>query len=374
MAGIVFVALPLAAGAARAAENPAAASNEPPAVASPEAAVLTVPPSPSPAATAAVIAGTPVTVRELDAQGALELIKLRSQEYELRLGILEDLIVRRLLEREARARGMTVEALSLAEIDGKVAPVTDEEVRAAYEKNKARYTDGLDAAAPALRNLLRQQKVFQRRDAYLDTLKKKAGVEILLDAPRLPVEAGDAPSRGPATAPVTLVVFADYECPFCAQLAPTLQRLAARYGERLRIAYREFPLGRHGFAMEASEAGLCAREQGKFWEMHERLYAEQDRLKPEDLREHARALGLDTARFGACLESDKFRSEIRQDMDSGRRWGVVSTPTLFVNGRPVVGAKPFEAFVQVIDEELERSAARKPGPEFRSTMKGKEGL
>src|SRR5262249_42856647 len=137
----------------------------------------------------------------------------------------------RLLEREATSRGLTVEELTHVEIEAKAAPVRDEEIRATYEKNRERYgKETYDDVAEYLRESLKQQRVFQRRTEYLRQLRDKGGVEIILDAPRLPVSAADSPVLGPASAPVTIVVFSDYQCPFCARLAPTLRQIAERYG------------------------------------------------------------------------------------------------------------------------------------------------
>jgi protein-disulfide isomerase len=140
---------------------------------------------------------------------------------------------------------------------------------------------------------------------------------------------------------------------------PTLKRLRENYGDRVRIVWKDFPLTAiHPEAFKAAEAGQCAREQGKFWEYHDRLFANQQALQTESLKKYAADTGLDTAKFGACLDTAKYSDRVQEQMGIGARLGVSSTPTVFVNGRLVSGAQPYEVFAAVIDEELERAATR----------------
>ena len=126
------------------------------------------------------------------------------------------------------------------------------------------------------------------------------------------------------------------------------------YGNKVRIVFKDFPLPNHAEAQKASEAAHCAGEQGKYWEMHDAMFANQRALQVPALKQAARALGIDGAKFDQCLDSGKHTANVRADYDLGEKMGVNSTPTIYINGRPLVGAQPFEQFKLIIDEELSR--------------------
>jgi protein-disulfide isomerase len=215
--------------------------------------------------------------------------------------------------------------------------------------------------APTIRRYLEEQ---QQSLAYTSLIAelKKAGppVRMVLDAPRYEVAVADDDAvAGNAKAAVTVIEFSDFQCPFCARVMPTLKQLRERYGDRVRIVWKDFPLTAiHPEAFKAAEAGQCAREQGKFWEYHDRLFANQQALQIDALKKHAADAGLDTAKFGACLDTAKYSDRVQEQMGIGARLGVSSTPTVFVNGRLISGAQPFDVFAAVIDEELERAGSQ----------------
>jgi protein-disulfide isomerase len=188
-------------------------------------------------------------------------------------------------------------------------------------------------------------------------LKEKYGVQILLQEPRVEVAADGFPSKGPANAPVTIVEFSDFECPFCSRVVPTLDQVHEKYGEKVRLVFRQFPLHSiHPNAQKAAEASLCAHDQGKFWEMHDLMFEEQKQLTVAQLKEKARRLELDGGRFDQCLDSDRHADAVRQDLRDGMVVGVTGTPAMFVNGRFISGAVPFEQLAQIVDEELAKVA------------------
>ena len=173
--------------------------------------------------------------------------------------------------------------------------------------------------------------------------------------PRPEIATAGYPARGPATAPVTIVEFSDFECPFCGRFYPTLKAVEKIYLNRVRIVYRQFPLRKmHPNAQKAAEASLCAGEQGRFWEMHDSLFEDQEHLTVDALKARAVALKLDTAAFGACLDSGKQAAAIDKDIAEGAKAGVTGTPTIFINGRMMVGSKPFAEIQAVIEEELQK--------------------
>jgi protein-disulfide isomerase len=309
----------------------------------------------------ASIAGKPVTTAELDELAGARMFQVRQQEYQVRKQALDELIARRLLEAEAASRQISVDELTRVEVEGKAAPVTDAEKKDFYEKNKARFgTTPEDQALAQIESGLRQQRARERRVQYVGELRKKAGVEVMLEPPRVAVAEAGNPAKGPAGAPVTVIEFSDFQCPYCARVTPTLAKLQEAYPGKIRVVFRDLPLPNHKNAGPAAEAAQCAHDQGKFWEMHDRLFANQQKLAPADLKEHAVALGLDAAAFNQCLDSGKYTAEWRKDAEEANRLGVNGTPAFFVNGRLISGAQPYEVFAQIVEEELALAAAKRP--------------
>lgn len=321
-------------------------------------------PSPTPSsAPLAILDGQPITMSDVEAVAGPNLSNARLQWYNAQRGAVEETILRRLLEKEARARNISVAELTRAEIESKVAPVTPQEQKAFYDANRARYFANVPEPE-ALKQIeagLGQQRMQQRRAEFAQSLRAKANVQLLLDPPRTVVSADDDPAQGPADAPITIITFSDFQCPFCSRVNPTLARLKDRYGDSIRVVFRDFPILQiHPQAAKAAEAGACAHEQGKFWPLHDLMFANQSRLDLASLKQHAATVGLDAAAFEKCLDSGKYADEWKKDSDDAQRAGVQSTPAFFINGRPVVGAVPYEQFADVINEELLR--ANRPVP------------
>jgi protein-disulfide isomerase len=212
----------------------------------------------------------------------------------------------------------------------------------------------LDDARSAIRAYLSQERVDTVRRQYLDTLRVKTPVRIMLEPPRQRVSIGKAPAKGPAGASIEIIEFSDFQCPFCQKANAIVDQVLKAYGDRIRFAYRHFPLPNHPDARPAAEASQCAADQDKFWPYHDRLFANTTRLAPADLKQHAADLGLDAAAFNACVDSRKYSADVQADIEAGVEAGVDATPAFFINGRMVSGAQPFDVFKRVIDEELAR--------------------
>jgi predicted DsbA family dithiol-disulfide isomerase len=317
-----------------------------------------VPPAAAETAPVAIVDGTPIPGDVLDALIQGQLMELRQREDQLRRGALDELIAQALVQREAAARGMSPEELTRIEITDKV-QVSPEEARAFYEANRSRFGSTPEAEAlPQIVEGLGRQRQRERRAAFAQELSARYPVEVLLEPFRVTVDTGPAPVRGPADAPVTIVEFSDFQCPFCVRARPAVKRVREVYGDDVRFAFRHFPLSFHEQAPKAGEAVACAGEQDRFWEMHDQLWESPGRLAPADLKDHAATLGLDAQAFGECLDSGRHAAVVKSDTEAGARLGVSGTPAFFINGRPLVGAQPFEAFAQVIDDELARAGRR----------------
>ena len=309
------------------------------------------------AAPAAIVAGKGIPAKEVDDLVRAQLMELRAREHQLRSQALDALVAQALLEKEAAARGVTPEALHEVEVERK-AVVTDADAKAFYAANKARF--GTTSEADALQQIragLGQQRQGERRAAFARELEAKYDVKILLEPYRVPVDTGGSPSRGNPKAPVTILEFSDFQCPYCVRARPVVQRVREAYGDKVRFVFRHFPLDFHAQAQKAGEAAACAGEQEKFWEMHDLLWENASKLQVADLKAHAGALGLDGAAFSTCLDSGRHAGLVERDLAAGQGYGVSGTPAFFVNGRPLVGAQPFEAFAKVIDDELARAGA-----------------
>src|SRR5262249_27781048 len=168
------------------------------------------------------------------------------------------------------------------------------------------------------------------------------------------VHVGNAPVLGPKNAPVTTVAFSDFQCPFCSRAVPTLKELEKQYEGKIKVAFKNQPLPFHNNARPAAMAALAANEQGKFWEMHDKLFSNQQNLDRASLEKYAQEVGLDIGKFKAALDSNKFDAQITADSNEGNKVGANGTPTFFINGHQLVGAQPLESFKAMIEEELKK--------------------
>jgi protein-disulfide isomerase len=281
-------------------------------------------------------------------------MKLSQALYEARRIALDELVASTLIDREAKLRSVDRSALIEQEITSKVSQVTDPEIQQWYDANRNRVQGAsLDQVRQPIRQYLTQERMELARQQYLTTLKAKTPVRVMLEPPRQAVSAANAPAKGPTSAPIELIEFSDFQCPFCQRANPTVDQVLQTYGDRIHFVYRHFPLANHPNAHPAAEASQCAAEQGKFWPYHDKLFANPSKLSDADLKAHAAEIGADTAKFNACVDSHKYRSLVDADARAGEEAGVNGTPAFFINGRMISGAQPFSEFKRVIDEELE---------------------
>jgi protein-disulfide isomerase len=303
----------------------------------------------------AVVNGKEITEQELLDRVRGEMSKLEAQMYEVRRNGAEELISEYLLEQTARSRGLTSDQLLQQEVDSKVGEVTDKEVDNFYAANQARIRKPLGEVRAQILNYLQQNKLTEARRIYLKGLRDKAQVKVYLTPPIVEVSAEDAPFKGPADAPITIVEFSDFQCTYCKRVISVLDQVLERYPDKVRLAFRDFPIANiHPQAEKAAEAAHCAAEQGKFWEFHDLLFEKQDAIPTTNFAEHAKALGLEVATFQTCIDGGKYQEKVERNYAAGVKAGVSGTPAFFINGRLLSGAQPLEAFKTVIDEELER--------------------
>ena len=307
---------------------------------------------------AARVADEVVTLDEIEKAVASQLAQLEEQRYQLMQSKLEELIAERLLAREAKRRGIVVEELLKAAVVSKVPEVTEADVTTFITQNKGRLQEETAELRLKVREYLREQKVAQQRSAYVASLERSAKVERLLEEPephRVRVKVEGAFAKGPKDAPITIVEFSDFQCPYCRTVVATVKEVMRQYSGRVKWVYRDFPIvGLHPQAPKAAEAARCAGEQGKFWEYHDLLFDHQAQATTADFKRFADQLQLDQKSFAQCLDSGKHQAAVQSDVEEGARLGITGTPSFFINGRFLVGAQPLETFRKVIDSELRR--------------------
>jgi protein-disulfide isomerase len=309
----------------------------------------------------AEVGGRRITLAEVDAKwqefDAAERARVTQLLYQNRRNMLDQLVGEVLIEEAAKAAGLDLAAYTEREIQRRIQPVNDADVQRFYDENRERAQGrSLEELRGPIVEFLHGQRRQQARAQLVDDLTRKGGgVRVLLEPPRQVVDVGATdPASGDTAAPVTIVEFSDYQCPFCARVTPTMAKVMQAYGGKVRRVFKDFPLANHPQAPKAAEAARCAGDQGKYWEFHARLFGNQAALQVPQLKETATSLGLDRTKFDQCLDSGTWAVQVQADLAQGEKLGVNSTPTIFVNGRAVIGAQPFEQFRQVIDEELAR--------------------
>lgn len=303
------------------------------------------------------IDGTKVTLSDFDRQRPTALFQARNAFYEAEKKAVDQYIDDYLLERQAKKENLTVTQLLDRHVNSTIAKDPPEEALRVYY-------EGVDTKEPfeAVRGQIlqhvRDRRIEKAKSAYIQSLRAQASVALKLTPPRADVTAGAAPIRGSVDAPVKIIEYADYECPYCQQIQPVLNRVEADFKGKIAFAYKDVPLPMHSHAEKAAEAAHCAGEQGKYWEYHDLLFASKT-LEVAQLKEHARQLKLDGAAFDKCLDSGAEADVIKPFVTEAKGVGLQGTPSFFINGRYFSGGMSYEQFRSVIEEELGASAKLK---------------
>ena len=318
----------------------------------------------------AVLDGQIITQQELEkaADAELKSLEVRRLQNESALAqdkqqilskALDQIVAEKLLDLEAAKQKKTKAELLEAEVDSNVETPSDAEVDAFYEANKDRIPIPKAQELPQVKQYLVERSRTRFRDMLVNRLKKEHGFKSYLEPLRASVATAGFPSKGPANAPVTIVEFSDFECPYCGGLYPTMKQVEKNYPQQVRIVYRQFPLTNiHPYAQKAAEASLCANAQKKFWEFHDSMFEKQRELSIADLKQRAVDLKLDTQEFNQCLDSGRHAAAIQADIQEGAKHGVTGTPALFINGRLLSGNQPYAEIRDVIEDELQRKGLK----------------
>lgn len=271
----------------------------------------------------------------------------RKQEIELRINDV-------LLEQEAKKRAITTTSLLAAEVTAKVKPVSEADAQAFFNTNKERINGDFAQVKSQVIEYLKEAALRDAQSEFATRLRNAAQIQIFLTPPQQPtykLAIDDQPTRGSATASVTLVEFTDFQCPNCAKQHPVFERLFAEYGTRVKFVVRDFPLAQYENSSKAAEAAEAAREQGKYWEYVGLLYRNQSALQVDKLKQYASTIGLDRVKFDAALDSGRFADKILRDRLDGQRIGVSGAPVFFVNGKRVTDPS-YETLKAAIESNL----------------------
>jgi protein-disulfide isomerase len=301
--------------------------------------------------------GVKLTRAEFERRYMARLYQARNNYNEAERKALDDFIEQYLLERAAKKEGLTVEKLLDKHVNGKMpADPSEEALRVYFEGVETQ--ESFEAVKGKIIDALRSRRAAKLKASYLAALKAESNIILRLAPPRANLSMKDVQFRGPQGAPVTVIEYADYECPYCVQMQPSLAKLEAEYKGKIAFGFKDVPLPQHGNAQKAAEATHCAADQGKYWEMHDLLLSRKS-LEVSSLKEHARALKMDGAAFDKCLDSDVKAPIVRASLAEAQTMGVQGTPGFFINGRAVNGTPSYERLKEMIEEELSNVAAQK---------------
>ncbi len=315
--------------------------------------------------TVAEVNGHKVTLYDLDKAENARLLEARYQYYQAKRQALDDLINQFLLEDQAKREGLSVDQLLEKHAYKQIKDPTDDQLKVFYEF--------LDTNQPfatirdKILERLRQKRQEKARAAYLESLRVRETVTIWLAPPTAQVMVSGAPARGPEDAPIKIIEFADYECPYCQKVHPELKKLERQYSGKVEFIYMDLPLPMHPHAEKAAEAALCARDQGKFWEFHDALFDNPTQLDVPHLKQEAVALKLDEARFNKCLDSGEKAIAVQKNLTEARRLGLTGTPSFFVNNHFLSGAVGYDALHDLVQQQLNAP------PDHTATTAGSNG-
>jgi predicted DsbA family dithiol-disulfide isomerase len=314
----------------------------------------------SPPEVLAIVDGKQLTRAELESKEAAKLLPARDQYYKAQREALDRLIDEALLEMQAQRENLTVPQLLEKHVTSKVKDPTDDQLEVYYEGVQ---TDQPFAAVrDKILETIRQHRIANARKEYLNSLRNQANLEVLLASPSVDVALGDGPTRGAPNAPVLLIEFADFECPYCQKINADLKKLEAEYSGKVLFAFKDYPLPMHKHAQKASEAARCAGNQDKYWEYHDLLFEKGSGLEISQLKEYARTLKLDTAKFDQCLDSGETAAAVKKDQEQGQNLGLTGTPSFFVNGHFFSGAATYAMLREIVNQQLTFLAASQKKP------------
>lgn len=304
----------------------------------------------------AEINGRKVTAAELEAKEGGKLLQAQYKYYLAQRDALEQFLNDEVVSLQAKKEGVSRDELFKRHVGNTIPEPTEDQLRFYYEGVQTE--ESFEAARGKIIETVHTLRMKKAAEAYVADLRGQYGVVVELSQPSAEVEAGDSPRIGSEKAPVQIVEYADYECPYCQKVNADLIKLREQFGNQLSLVYKDFPLPMHPFAGKAAEAAHCAGDQGKFWEFHDALF-QAKKVDPSELKQQASALKLDVPRFEKCMENGDHIAGVKKDSQEGQKLGLLGTPSFFVNGHFMSGAISYTKLRDTVQQELSAASAKK---------------
>ena len=297
----------------------------------------------------AEIGGRQVTAGEIEQKEQSKLLQARYKYYVAEKDALEQYIDDQILELQAKKENITIDELLKRHVAVNVQEPTEDQLRFYYEGVQTE--ESYETARPNIIDTVHQLRMKKARAAYIADLRLEYGVVEELSQPSAKVEAGNDPRIGSDKAPVQIIEWADYECPYCQKVQPDLLRIKEQFGDQISIVYKDFPLPMHPDALRAAEGARCAGVQGKFWEFHDYLFSSK-KLKEDDMKAEARTLKLDIDKFDQCMDKQEQFEIVKKDAQDAQHIGLSGTPSFFINGHYMSGAISYAKLRDTVQQEL----------------------
>lgn len=305
---------------------------------------------------AAKVGDIVITEKELINGLESDLYEVEKKKFDIKFNKLNSMIIERLMNKDPKKKNLSNDEYMEKYIVSRI-KISDSEINAFIKDKNIPKEQVNPQIKERIKQYLSIEKKKEALESWLAEQTKKDEINIFFKQPRRPtfdVKVGDAPYFGDKNAKVEVVEFSDFQCPFCSKASSILKDLKKKYGNKIKIAFKQYPLPFHSQAKMAAVAALCANDQDMkfFWKMHDAMFADQSKLSVENLKATAKNIGVDTKKFNSCLDEKKFLAKVESDIKEGEAVGVKSTPTFFVNGQLITGAQPIEVFAEIIDAEL----------------------
>lgn len=307
---------------------------------------------------AAKIGGDIVTEGELYKGIESDLYEAEMKVYEIKMSKLKGLILEKMMDKDPNKKGLSNDEYLDKYITKNVA-ISKKDIEKFIEERQIPKEHINDQMRDRVQKFLEMEKKKDAVEAWIAKQTTNSPVEVYFAKPARPmfdVKVGDAPYTGRVDAKVTLVEYSDFQCPYCAKGSDIIHDLQKKYGDKLKIVFKNYPLPFHNHAKVAAEAGLCANEQNTkyFWKLHDYMFKNQDKLDQDNLVKAGAEIGLNKDQFEKCITSHKYQQKVEESVAEGQEIGVKSTPTFFINGQLINGAQPIEVFADLIDEEMKK--------------------
>jgi len=316
-------------------------------------------------AVVAEVGNQKLTAGELQEKEAGKLLQARYKYYLAERDALNLLIDQQVLEMQAARESVAVDELIKRHVTVSAKDPTEDQLKFYYEGLSS--DEPYEAVRGKILDAVHEMRFSKAKADYIASLRDQFGVVVELGQPSAQVDTTNAYRLGPKDAPVQLIEFGDFECPYCQRVHVEIRRLRDQFGDKVALVYKDFPLPMHASAEKAAEAARCAGAQGKFWEFHDALF-ESHKLQIADLKEEARTLKLDGARFDQCLDSGEQTSAVKNDLEQAKHLGLTGTPSFFANGHFMSGAIAYPKLRETVEELLGLPSTGKQSVAASTTM------